>query len=115
MSFQFQPLDKNMIKTEVFHGTDGNEYRIKGNNNCKTQSVIYSLFCKKCDKTIYVGQTGRTLYERMMVNLSNIRNNKNDAVSEHFNRDDHVLDDYQLVATEKTYGDEISRLTKESL
>ena len=34
---------------------------------------------------------------------------------EHFNRDDHVLDDYQVVAIEKkTYGDEISRLTKES-
>ena len=50
----------------------------------------------------------------MMVNLSNIRNNKNDAISEYFNRDDHVFDDYQVVAIEKTYGDEISRLTKES-
>ena len=76
--------------------------------------MIYNLFCKKCDKTIYVGQTGRTPYERMMVNLSNIQNNKNDAISEHFNHDDHVLDDYQVNGIEKTYSDEISRLTQES-
>ena len=46
----------------------------------------------------------------MMFNLSNIRNNKNDAILEHFDRDDHVLDDYQVVGIEKT----ISTLTNES-
>ena len=29
-------------------------------------------------------------------------------------RDGHVLDDFEVVGIEKTYGDEISRITKES-
>ena len=35
-------------------------------------------------------------------------------MSEHFNRDDHVCDNYRVTWIEKTYGKEISRFTKES-
>ncbi|KAK3108921.1 hypothetical protein FSP39_018704 [Pinctada imbricata] len=104
----------NVMLTTSFFGTDGEEYKIKGNLNCKTQNLIYSLRCKKCDKTVYVGQTGRTLYERMMVTISNVRNKKCDLITEHFNKNGHTLRDFQIVGIEKTFGGEISRLTKES-
>jgi hypothetical protein len=35
--------------------------------------VVYALFCKHCDKFIYVGETGDTLYQRHLLNLSLIR------------------------------------------
>ena len=70
--------------------------------------------CKRCDKTIYVGQTGLSLYERMMVNLSNIRNRKQDPISEHFTNNGHSINDYKVIIIEKNYGSETARLTKES-
>ncbi|KAK3108513.1 hypothetical protein FSP39_009615 [Pinctada imbricata] len=103
-----------VMLTTSFFGTDGEEYKIKGNLNCKTQNLIYSLRCKKCDKTVYVGQTGRTLYERMMVTISNVRNKKCDLITEHFNKNGHTLRDFQIVGIEKTFGGEITRLIKES-
>ena len=103
-----------VIPTDTFQGTDGQTYRVKGDNNCKTTSVIYCLVCKRCDKTIYVGQTGLSLYERMMVNLSNIRNRKQDPISEHFTNNGHSINDYKVIIIEKNYGSETARLTKES-
>ena len=54
------------------------------------------------------------MYERMMVTISNIRNKKCDLITEHFNKNGHTLRDFQIVGIEKTFGGEISRLTKES-
>ena len=50
----------------------------------------------------------------MMVNLSNIRNRKQDPKSEHFTNNGHSINDYQVIIFEKNYGRETAKLTKES-
>ena len=79
------------MPTYTFKGTDGQTYPVNGDNNCKTTSVIYCIVCKRCNITIYVGQTRLSLYERMMVNLSNIRNRKQHPISEHFKNNGHSI------------------------
>ena len=77
-------LCKYISIRDTFIGTDGKEYKVKGYINCKTSNLIYSVRCKKCCKMMYVGQTGDTFYQRMLLNFSRIRTRKHDNVAEHF-------------------------------
>jgi hypothetical protein len=47
------------------YGTDDAEYKIKGYINSKSASVIYSAYCKRCSKVLYIGQTDDTFYQRI--------------------------------------------------
>ena len=67
--------------------------------NCA--NVVYALFCKHCDKFIYVGETGDTLYQRHLLNLSLLRRQKPDPIAIHFNSTEHSVNDYEIVALEK--------------
>ena len=31
---------------------------------CKTSNLVYGVWCAKCNKIVYVGQTGDTIYKR---------------------------------------------------
>jgi hypothetical protein len=77
-------LCKHIMTDNKFYGTDNAEYKFKGYINCKSTSVIYSVYCKRCSKVLYVGQTGDTFYQRMLLNFSMIRTKKYDTIAEHF-------------------------------
>ena len=74
---------------------------------------MYALFCKQCQKFIYVGETGDTLYQRHLLNLSLIRRQKSDPVAVHFNSEKHSINDLEIVALEKICGDDTYRQTME--
>jgi hypothetical protein len=67
------------------------------------------------DKFIYVGETGDTLYERHLLNLSLIRRQKPDPIAIHFNSTEHSVNDYEIVALEKNCGNNSYRETIEKL
>ena len=69
-------LCKHLIESSTFQDNEGKIYNIHGDINCKTTSVIYCIFCTKCDTIIYVGETGDTFYQRMLLNFSKIRTKK---------------------------------------
>ena len=56
---------------------------------CDSSSVIYLLSCSTCNAT-YVGETGCKLRELLNHHRSNIRNNDDTPVAEHF-RGQHAL------------------------
>ena len=107
-------LCKRIIQDDKFYGTDGTEYKIQGSINCKTANLIYAIRCRKCEKTVYVGQTGDTFYQRMLLNFSMIRTKKHETVAEHFNSKGHSVDDFQVIGIEKIFGEETYRLVKET-
>jgi hypothetical protein len=75
--------------------------------------VVYALFCKHCDKFIYVGETRDTLYQRHLLNLSLIGRQKPDPIAIHFNSTEHSVNDYEIVALEKnSYRETIEKSTK---
>jgi hypothetical protein len=81
----------------------------------KSVGVIYCIFCTKCNRNINVGQTGDTLYQRMLLNFSKIRTGKiDDPVANHFCQIDHSVDNFMVLGIDQVQGDKINREEKES-
>lgn len=108
-------LCSHINETKVFCDNTGKEYTIQGQINCKTVGVVYAINCTKCEKLIYVGQTGDTLYQRMLLNFSKIRTNKtDDPVANHFIQHNYSMKNLKVTAIERVFGTEIYRKTKEA-
>ena len=77
---------------------------------------MYCLTCDKCSKQ-YIGQTDRTLKERIQEHLGYIRNEKlNHATGEHFNLDGHFIFDMKVKVIEKLHKtDRATREIRESM
>jgi hypothetical protein len=101
--------------THTFTNFEGKTFYVKNHINCTTANVVYALFCKHCDKSIYVGETGDTLYQRHLLNLSLIRRQKSDPIAIHFNSTEHSVNDYEIVAFKNICGDDSYRETIEKL
>jgi hypothetical protein len=84
----------------TLYGTDNAGYKIKGYINRKSASVIYSVYCKRCSKVLYVGQTGDTIYQSMFLNFSMIRTKKSDTIAEHFYSNRHSVQDFSVIGIE---------------
>jgi len=76
------------------------KFWLRTNVSCKSNNIVYLITCKKCNKQ-YVGETGRTLGERITDHLSCIRTFKDTPIALHFNQTDHSLEDFSIMAIEK--------------
>ena len=78
--------------------------------------MVYCLTCDKCSQQ-YIGQTDRTLKERIQEHLGYIRNEKlNQATGEHFNLDGHFIYDMKVKVIEKVHKtDRATREIRESM
>ena len=74
---------------------------------CKTSNLVYGIFCKKCEKLMYVGETGTTVYERMANHISTVRNKKDDPIPRHFNTAGHRVQDLQWMGLERLRNKDI--------
>ena len=75
---------------------------------CRTNNVVYGIFCKKCELVCYVGETGGKLYTRVQNHLSTIRTGKTSfCVSSHFNHGDHTESDMAVVGLEKVWQNSV--------
>ena len=71
---------------------------------CKSQNVIYGIFCEICNYVIYVGETGGPLYQRIQNHLSSIRCKRPGMeVAAHFNESGHNIGNMQVVGLEKVW------------
>ena len=49
---------------EKFQDNEGTEYSTKGKICCTTVNLVYGVFCSRCSKLVYIGETMTTLYKR---------------------------------------------------
>ncbi|KAJ8333145.1 hypothetical protein SKAU_G00420410, partial [Synaphobranchus kaupii] len=78
---------------DAFQSTaTGKQYSITEYLTCKTPIIIYIIQCKKC-KVQYVGKTSTILQRRFNNHRRSIRKCEHRPISDHFNSDDHSLDD----------------------
>ena len=81
---------------------DGRAFTFQTGIGCKSTNIIYGNHCAKCDKVVYIGETGVTVYERFQNHLSTIRNKKMyEPVPKHFNSKDHTIEDVKIVGVEQ--------------
>jgi hypothetical protein len=71
-----------------------------GKINCKSSNIIYLISCKFCNQQ-YVGETSRTLADRVNTHLSCIRTRKETPVGLHFNIAGHSLSDFTITGIEQ--------------
>ena len=78
---------------------------------CKTSNLVYGIWCDKCKRVIYVGQTGDTIYRRTQNHLSSIRCSRTGRipVNRHFAEMGHSEGDFKIVGLERTWGNSEER------
>ena len=101
------------MASDKFEDHGGKQYKVKNYINCQSTNVAYVVFCKKCKKYVYVGETGDTLYQRQLLNLSRIKTKYPVAI--HFYTDGHTIQDFSLMGLEEIHGDAQYRKTIENL
>jgi hypothetical protein len=68
---------------------------------CKTKNVVYAIYCEECDKPVYIGETERTLGERLREHMADVRLERNTPVAGHFKGRGHGLSELKIVVLER--------------
>jgi hypothetical protein len=88
----------HICNTSTFNNRDIN-FDINSQFNCNSIHVIYIISCVKCSK-MYVGQTGRSIKDRLNNHRSDIKLKKVTAVSLHFNEPHHNINHLKITPIE---------------
>ena len=102
--------------TNVTSSTNKRTYKLNSKFSCRSRNLIYLITCKKCHKQ-YVGETGRTLKQRITDHISCIRLHKDTPIGLHFNLPGHDTKDLSIIPIEQLYDNSDSvafRRMKES-
>jgi hypothetical protein len=79
----------------VFSSGNHTSHRVPPNTTCNTNQVVYHLHCTKCtSRSQYIGQTKRTLRDRVAGHRAAFEGNKSMPLYRHFRRRDH---DFSMV------------------
>ena len=57
-------LCKVMKETSKVKDKDGKELLLRGEMDCRTLGAVYGMWCRKCDKVVYVGKTMNRVMDR---------------------------------------------------
>ena len=88
-------------------------YTIHDRFTCQSVNVVYSIICRRCG-CLYIGETGRRLWECFGEHLRSIQNNSPGfPVAEHFNSASHSLIDIKICSLNHCSGDNTCRKKQE--
>ena len=101
--------ERKHIKTSKF------TWQINSQVNCQTRNMVYMIECiKENCKERYIGESERTLHDRISEHVRYLRTNK-EATGEHFNKQGHTLGDIRTTIIEKVQNqDYLYRKERES-
>ena len=106
---QFLKCGSRKCKCCIYYAVAGNkiksneskqDFTLVGLMDCQTKNVIYCIGCTKC-QIQYVGETGRSVRDRLNNHLSDISLKKHTAISIHFNQSGHSKMNLKIRAIEK--------------
>ena len=78
----------------------GETVTIRSSLTCESKNIIYLLYCSKCTKMQYIGETQQTLKQRFVQHRSDIGTKKYDKcihIVTHFNSDAHTKEDMRVI------------------
>jgi len=78
------------ICNEVNITSHVSQFEVRKHFTCRSTNLVYLIHCTRC-KLMYIGETGRTLNDRISEHISDIRYNRDKSVARHFNQSCHSL------------------------
>ena len=103
---------KSVIKDHILDTKGEKCFNVIKDATCKDRNLIYALFCNRCEKTVYVGETERTLKERTIEHKCDIKFQKDKPIMRHFRN--HEEKDLSVAILTRTTGEnKIYRLISE--
>ena len=107
-------LCKFMIETKEVKDKRGETKKIKGKMDCRTLGAIYGIWCKKCEKVIYVGKTQNRVMDRFIGHRADLRGDDSTKPAHHFKQAGHADEDMGVIVIEEVKGkDDMYRVTRE--
>ncbi|XP_070182905.1 uncharacterized protein [Littorina saxatilis] len=94
--------------TTTFNGPSGNSFTIRSSFTCQSTNVVYIITCSQCNK-MYVGETYRTLAERLEEHVRAVRCQTDTPVGNHFNSNFHHLQHMSIAAVWQNHSDVVHR------
>ena len=88
-------------------------YKLDKNMNCSSYNVIYLITCTKCNVQ-YIGETSRSLRERINNHRSDIKLHKNTAIAKHFTEILHSYKHFSVIPID-VINNSIERKDKEGI
>ena len=89
-------LCEHINSSQTIQGPNGNTVMVRGAHTCASSKLIYCITCTTCPDTIYIGQTGNTLRNRLNNHKTDIRKSHETPVAQHFSPRDHSLDNLRV-------------------
>lgn len=90
-----------IVETSSFGSSHNNrKFRLHNKFTCASSNIVYLVTCTKCYKQ-YVGETGRSLRDRITDHVSCIKLKKQTPIGLHFNQAGHSLKHFSVLAIEQ--------------
>ena len=103
-----------MVEAKEVKDKRGGRREIKGRMDCRTVGAIYGMWCKRCEKMVYVGKTQNRVMDRFIGHRADLRGSDSSKPAYHFRQDEHQEEDMGVVVIEEVKGkDDLYRVTRE--
>ena len=104
----------SMMETSKVKDKDGKELELRGKMDCRTVGAVYGMWCRKCDKIVYVGKTMNRVMDRFNGHRPDFKSDDDSKPAHHFKRNGHVEGDMKVIVLEGVAGDDdIYRVSRE--
>ena len=92
----------------------GRKMKIVGQLDCRTVGAVYAMWCRKCERVVYVGKTMNRVMDRFMGHRADLRGEDESKPAYHFKKEGHVEEDMEVIVLEEVTGrDDMYRVTRE--
>ena len=107
-------LCKHMEEVSEVEDKGGKKMKIKGMMDCRTVGAVYGMWCRKCQKVVYVGKTMNRVMERFTAHRADLKKEDDSKPVFHFKKDGHEEEDMGVVVLEEVGGkDDTYRVARE--
>ena len=90
---------QKIIRSDIPSADRKDTHKVIKEARCTDRNIIYGIKCTKCDRAIYVGETERTLKERISEHLRDIKNSNEKPINSHF--ENHNVKDIEYAVLQK--------------
>ena len=103
-----------MERVKEVQDKDGKTMKITGVLDCRTVGAVYGMWCRKCEKVVYVGKTQNRVMDRFMGHRADLKGDDESKPAFHFKKDGHSEKDLGVVVLEEVAGkDDVYRVARE--